>query len=299
MKTLIVLGDITMDTIVQLDGHSASELHSLSSAQDITFVGHPYQRVAGTAVLFARALSDSQMRPVILGAVGDDIAGRTALASLGGRNVDTALIYLDPELPTCSPTVVYFSQSRFMVRPEFHAGKNLSAKRIEALLTDELASTTEVCFISGYAIAKQDAPVAEAARRLALWARDHGLKVIVDLIPHDFVDAVGTVQHVEEFLDGMPDVLIAERKTVAGLMRAAGELGVDADLEGGRAAAWLRQQGSAYAIVQYQLGQNRYAQDIRGPRLEQYDEISFARAELLGLGDRLAVRALRSVGLVD
>ena len=297
MKTLVLLGDITMDTVVSLQDHPESELDSSSLGHDLTFVGHPVQRVAGTAVLFARALVGTSPHPVLLGAVGDDIAGQIALAVLAEAGVDVSHIHVDPELPTCNPSVVYFARSRFMVRPERHAGKSLKVEMVRGRLTDDLAETTKLCFISGYAIANRDAPVTGTAGYLAAWARDHGIKVILDLVPHNFVDAVGAMPDVERILGALPDVVIAEQRTVAGLLRAQG--GDVSDLDGKGAASWLRAQAIDCAIVQYQVDAERYAQDISCGVGDCHDEVRFERDDLLGLGDILAVRALRWAGLLD
>jgi hypothetical protein len=122
--------------------------------------------------------------------------------------------------------------------------------------------------------------------------------VVLDLVPHEFAESVGTVREVEDVL-GPIDVLVAELRTARGL-------GFDASFSGESleevmaTVANALATGRDMAVVQHRLSPTQYGQVFsRGHMVSACHETIGDNVELLGLGDIMLVKALERSGFLQ
>lgn len=294
---VLIVGDLTVDLLTH-----ATDAFPLSHrvGSDVTFVAPTTTTIGGTATLFARAVaSETNCRPIILSAVGRDTFGQQIIDRLEHSEMSVAGIQEVLDIGTGCPSTAYFTDgTRLMVRPADFASRHLSPEWTEHLLTTLEATRCALVFISGYAIVNGDSPSCQSAAAVSGWAAANSVPCVLDLVPHDFINHVGSLGTIKERLHTDVSGFIAEHKTVRNL--GLGTLAPDfAEPSGLVDAATALGRVAPIAIVQQQLTPSLYGQayQIRDRRFPT-ESHAFRPTERSGLGDLLAVRALVRSGLL-
>jgi sugar/nucleoside kinase (ribokinase family) len=282
----VVLGDLTLD-VTWTSGEPWPASKKLGA--DVTIVATPEYHIGGTGFLFAKAVGDmTSLEPVIVSAVGDDPIGEAVRQELRGGGYRIDGIQTAEAHPTCLVTSSYLVDgTRLMVRPSTHAGKHIGAEQLSALLgsIDDCA----LVFISGYMLAGPGASTRAALRLMSAWAFSRAIPVVVDLVPHEFMESVGPISVVEQMLGNPVTVYIAELRTIQGLGLVAEEDQTLPLPDRLGAAAEALARYSPVAIAQCQVGRTTYGQScVARGRPAAYTEHDFDERTRLGLGDRLA-----------
>lgn len=294
----LILGDITLDIVAGVE--SADELVGLVEGHDVTFSTKVDSLLGGTAWLFARAIAaHSDLEPRILASVGHDPAGGMLVELLRQRGMTTEGISAVETARTAVDVAVFpRGGGRLMLRNADSASRRLSRKSVRGVLSTLEPRMVRLCFISGYVLARPGAPSVGAATELVRWSRANGVPVVLDLVPHEFAESVGTVREVEDVL-GPIDVLVAELRTARGL-------GFDASFSGESleevmaTVANALATGRDMAVVQHRLSPTQYGQVFsRGHMVSACHETIGDNVELLGLGDIMLVKALERSGFLQ
>jgi hypothetical protein len=195
--------------------------------------------------------------------------------------------------PTCVVSVAYLKDgTRLMTRPLRHAGDELDPRAVAGFVCGQPSGRFDLVFISGYSLVRRNSPTALTARWLGGWARRHRIPILLDLVPHEFAESVGSVPRAVSRLGGQATGFVAELRTVRGL----GLCDDYSDAESIRgqmaqAAASLAGYGQ-FAVVQHQNGPETYAQAIFHQGRSMFEQCRFVPGEREGLGDRMLAEAL-------
>ncbi len=260
---VVCVGDLMVDVVALLPTPLAPGSDTPAA---VAFHG------GGAAANVAAWLVAAGATATFVGRVGDDVAGREAVAALEAGGVRTA-VEVDPDRPTGTCLVLVAPDGERTMVPS--AGANAAAADAGALPAE-----ADWLYVSGYALlAPGSRPFARAALDLA---RERGWSVAVDAASAAPLAAAGA----EAFLDWVgPDVLLFANEAEAMVLSAVGEPGAAA-----RALA-LR---TGHAVVK------------RGPEGAVYSDGSGARAvpaqpvdavvDTTGAGDAFAAGFLARPG---
>jgi len=164
VSRIVVLGDVMVDVVVRLSGPL---VRASDRAAVIRF--HGGGSAANTAAWLAAAGADV----ALVGRVGDDDRGRSALDELRAAGVDGRLA-IDADLPTGTCLVLIEPDGERTMAPDAGANDALD----EADLPDELLAATAHLHVAGYALLRPGSrPAARGAIGRALRA---GVSVSVD-----------------------------------------------------------------------------------------------------------------------
>jgi sugar/nucleoside kinase (ribokinase family) len=299
-KVGLVIGELCLDVHVAVPrrGDSVSPLMSgfdASMQADITV------KPGGTALLFADALiSSSDVLPLIVGVIGDDWAGELLARSLSARGFPAEGILRITDAHTdVVVTASFRGAARLMIWPRNKASTSIHASIWR--LASGLTNSYDICFawISGYVLESNDTSRAEAMKRLCSDLRERGVPVAVDLVPHDFATRVGSLTDLEQRI-GPIDVIVGEFVTLLDL--GFGQRPATADSVRSAMITCVRSAafGRIGAVVQHRISDGLYCQAIaiRGMG-ESTTDMPIPAEGPRGVGDHLAVRALKEFGLVS
>lgn len=300
---VIVVGDLSLDSVAHTPMGRTFDV--LERGGDATVLGSVRMLVGGTAYLFSQALrSITDSEPVILAGVGDDLPGRSIRAALGHEGLTTDGV-VDALAPTATYGTTYFDHGqRFMICPTDHAAQHYDAADAKRI-TDGLADDpVRLVWISGYSLIHHRDPDRRLASiaHICRWARERGVPIALDLVPHAFSERVGTIEDVVSWL-GPLDAIVVELDTAVTL---AGRPELVGSTEPAVAATTARMLGSDRhsILVQYRSSLNTYRQTIlrAGSLTEDValtEDHPIHDGQLRGIGDRLAVFGLCELGLID
>jgi sugar/nucleoside kinase (ribokinase family) len=176
-QQVIVVGDVMVDVVARL---AAPVAPGSDAPARITFHG------GGSAANTAAWLAAAGARPILVGRVGDDPAGRAAAAELRGAGVDARLV-TDRALATGTCIVLVAPGGERTMVPDAGAGDQLAPGD----LTDDLFSPGRHLHVAGYSLLRAGSRA--AARSAIARAREHRMTVSVDpssaaLLSEDFLD---------------------------------------------------------------------------------------------------------------
>jgi sugar/nucleoside kinase (ribokinase family) len=292
MPDMVVLGDINLDWVVpeQL-AFPFAEL-----TENGRIVWSPIAaRPGGSGLNFAVFARAEGFQPLLLGKVGNDLAGRYLNDWLQQSGIQSA-ISVDGSLHTGVALIVRDSADiRFLVNNRDNANLTLSLTEVEAHTAAIRGSS--VLYVSGYCVMDETATRTEAAQRAMNLASDPGSPhkpvVVFDVVPH-------RIYHLYSFarfqqITKCVDLLISEVST----MRRFLGLG-SASEKVDRAVA----EETAEALVQYyqrfilRFGpggcDSQILCDAVHDRREYQAQTGHANAaDKRGFGDVLAIRDMR------
>lgn len=164
MTRIVVLGDLMVDVLVRLSGPLAP---GSDVAASIRFHG------GGSAANTAAWLAAAGAAPALVGRVGSDDRGRSAVEELKAAGVDTRLV-VDDELPTGTCVVLVGPDGERTMAPDAGANEAPAGHDLGADLLEEGGHL----HVSGYTLLRDGSrPGARAAIARALEA---GMSVSVD-----------------------------------------------------------------------------------------------------------------------
>jgi sugar/nucleoside kinase (ribokinase family) len=293
----LIVGELCLDVWAQVgvEGQELAALPYVGIVADGTIDLMP----GGTAWLFANALTSiTEIVPLIAAAVGNDPAGNLLAAEFAEHDFCTAGLLRAADTPTDIISITNFpGMKRLLARPAEKVIRKVRAWEWDRVA--DLVTTHDVRFawVSGYIFEDHDSATLGSVRALFEHLRDRAIPIVLDLVPHDFVNRIGYLRQLE--LDVGPiDVLVGEFSTLAGLGHGQeASSGTDARpamLECARSAA----RGRAGAIIQHRVSTSHYALatvglGLGGRVVDQEIPPSGPR----GVGDLLAVKGLRLLGL--
>lgn len=289
------MGNLVVDLRAQ--GLEPRGLPPLERAVNVTQTLSSKATAGGTAWSFALALRGTEpaATPHLLGCVGDDLLGRAVIAAMEDAALPTSGIETTDAAPTGAVVIAYaLNGARLMFSPAERADRMLSVGFTTTFLEEtSVRIQPALLWISGYCIAGEASPRHAAAAAGASWARESGVPIVVDLVPHAFAAAVGDIDTVEARLGGPIDGVVAEYGTAREIL---GEP-VAADLISGmtRAARALAKDDRA-VIIQHQTGSDRYSQVLTHAGTVAVDHVAIPPTDRTGLGDVMAVAALHRLG---
>jgi hypothetical protein len=295
-NTVLVMGDITLDLAVTV-GANFPQNHAPGA--DVSFAGSPAPALGGTAMLFAKAAQQYQhVRPIPVAGLGDDKFAPLVLAEAEAASLDMVGLQIIQGTSTCVVSISHFTDgTRFMIRPNSHAGRHIDSKRLRELLSDLNQDEMALVFVSGYLLAEPTLPSVLAVQEACGWARSRNVPIVVDLVPHAFQTAVGDLDTVAKRIGCRPDGYVAELQTVR-------DLGLCEDYSDQFEARSNMIVGSAalakygeFGVVQHQDRSGRYAQAATwNEKSDPLEFFPFTASERTGLGDRLLLHALNKRG---
>jgi sugar/nucleoside kinase (ribokinase family) len=171
-------------------------------------------RSGGTALVLADAAQALGCSIAVIGKVGADTFGNIIIEDLRNRGMTTLVTTADAA-PTGTVIIVYLSNDRRILLGDRGANAYLSLDDIDAVA--EQISSSDTLFVSGYVFL--DASARAAAIRAMEIARDAGVFVAFDIVPH-------TIYRVFSFSDFVQLTVCSDAVTL-GLNTARRFLGFD------------------------------------------------------------------------
>lgn len=214
MKTfpdMIVMGDINLDWVAI--GNLPFPFTDLKANGVITW--SPIRELPGGSGLnFARFARDEGYRPMLLGKVGNDLAGRFLEESLADSGIDLR-VTRDPSLGTGKAMIVRDKHEiRFLVNNRENANHALSVEDVET--NRGIIESCRILYVSGYCIMNRHAPRASATLYAMELAHDpshpKGRLVVFDVVPHRIYEMYSFDEFRE--LTKKVDILISEVTTL-------------------------------------------------------------------------------------
>ena len=289
---VIILGNLTVDLVATANIPAADVAAQLAAGENAFLDVAMAPRVGGSAPLFARALqAGARNTPVIAGTVGDDAFGRVVFEWLRAEGFTDRAVETTSRAPTAVIAMTYFDDGpRMLMASSCTANDELDPGRVADLISAQ-GRAPALLWVSGYALRRPDSLRHAATLDLAARARDAGVPIALDLVPHDFARDVGALDAVLAAL-GRVDAVVAEARTVTALGLAP--------TDGPRTEAAIRlwEATGAFAIVQSRIVPGRYGQAVAGDGAVSEDVLEYSGTER-GIGDRLAVKALLGAGLLE
>jgi sugar/nucleoside kinase (ribokinase family) len=281
LRRLAVIGDTMMDVVVYSSGNSR-------------LGGHTTTRIGGSAVNFARAACPE----------GYDV---TIITSISGNRPTTAELY--SELPCVDWRINRVSGesriSHFTISDGLRVTTKTTGDRAAAFNTEFLKSTAiellnssqviDALLISGYVVASAPSALGEVESLFTL-AKEVGVKVILDFVPHNFFTNLVGRSEARRLL-GLVECAVVSLAAVNGMRDVASgahmanrTIGSREDLN--EARSWLRsivpsgivQGGLNGSELNYWWSHNCQGEMRLDPRTVNLGEV--------GLGDRILVRLL-------
>lgn len=296
----LIVGELCVDVhaVIPLTADSLAPLlkgSGVSTQGDISVIP------GGTAWLFADALaSSSDVLPLITATVGSDWAADLLSGSLRGRAFPSDGVISAADGTTDIVATAYFNgDTRLQVRPADKVSHRVRAwqwGRIAGLIASH---DVRFAWISGYILEDRDPSLMAAIRELLANLRKRGIAVVVDLVPHDFAARVCDLGWLERET-GPIDVVVGEFATLAdlgfGQHPAPGEDVMPGMMSCARSAA----SGRIGAVAQQRTGDDMYLEAVAGHAVEErVISMPVPANGPRGVGDILAVEALKALGLIS
>jgi sugar/nucleoside kinase (ribokinase family) len=276
-------------------------LATLVKGSDVSTRGDIAALPGGTAWQFADALaSSSDIVPLITATVGGDWAGDLLSSSLRDRGFPcegvTRAVGHHTDIVV---TADFKGRSRLMAWPGdkvSHAVRAWPWQRIADLVASH---NVRFAWISGYLFEDRDPSIIEAARELFANLRERRIAIVLDLVPHEFSSRIGDLRWLE-LETGPMDVVVGEFATLLGLgfgrHPAPGEDVKSGMINCARSAAF----GRVGAVAQQRLDGDVYSEAVVGQAAgERVISMPVPSSGPRGIGDALAVQALKALGLVS
>ncbi|HEX6351830.1 sugar kinase [Actinophytocola sp.] len=230
--SIIVVGDVALDVVAT---HSGSVVHGGDVRAKIALT------TGGAGANTAAWLASCGVETVLVGRVGDDVAGRRAFEELTTAGVRCAF-QIDPTAPTTCVVVLVDGNGQRSMLPDRGAGAKMSATDLDPALLRQASHL----HLSGYVLL--DASSRDAGHAMLAAARAAGLTTSVDpqaaaLItdPAGFVEELRGVDVLLPNLDELA-VLTGSRDpaSAAALLDAVGAVAVTTGRAG---ASWVDRNG--------------------------------------------------------
>ncbi|MEU4512227.1 carbohydrate kinase family protein [Nonomuraea wenchangensis] len=283
---VLVMGDLCLDSVVETWLPHTWERLAASGEHMVTL---PIaDRVGGTAYHFAVRAVRFGLSPTVVGAVGQDTGGDAVAAQLAAAPFE-ALIQSVGSAPTARTIAVYDAGgARYMFASPVNANDALSAEFVRTCGVESM----DLVWISGLCLRAPAAPRYAAVIAAAAMARERGIPVVLDVVPHDFHALFATFAEVSEVLGGLDGVVTEahtarrmlgwEHRAERPLTQALSET-AEALLEVTPLAVVRMRNGSTYHQVALTRSKHRTSYAYPVP----------TGSALLGYGDTLAAEALR------
>lgn len=295
IQTVLVLGDLHLDVRVTdvAEGTFPTALNC-PVGDDFAIESSMSIKAGGSSLSFARALAaETQWTPLVLGSTGSDSSG-DLLESAVIESAPLSRILRTADDPQSITFAMWDSEGqRFMIRPNETANASLAVQDIRQYIYDLEAAelTPRACFLSGYTLLHPAAPRFAAAKWAIDWCRDNAVGLILDLVPHDFLTSVGTLDFIEE-LTGAHVVIVGEYFTMRDLL----DLPRTAEIGHPELEEVTRQLGQVFRVplVQHRLNPTTYSQatmDDMGSPVVQLFNIN-DQDSISGQGDLMLARHL-------
>lgn len=295
MPTVIALGDLVLCLRTNVPVESFA---CLPANEDIVFDTSIDISAGGTAISFCEVIrAYPGIEAIAVGCSGRDREGAVLRHEILERGFATDGLQ-DTDLGPTSVILTAYSRdrSRMMLQPAEHANHFLTAAPVMRLLAR--LSDVRLVWLSGYALVRRDVPRFNAIQEVCAWARDAGVPIVVDLVPHAFVDAVGDL----EFLE----MLIGKYQGVIATTKTATELGYgsplnsenvfdEACLERLTIALSVR---TGFASVEHRVNGYYHQAIAMSGRLIKRLVFSTKETMIADFGDRIAIDALMAAGLL-
>ncbi len=287
---IVVLGDINLDWAVR--GHLPFRFPDLKENGVLTWA--PIEEVpGGSGLLVASVARDAGCEVLLLGAVGQDLAGRLLREWLERRGIPSA-IRIDPALPTGRAFIARDAADvRLLVNQDGNANAALDAAHVDGE-AGRIAGC-RVLYISGYCVKDRQAPRFTAtlhAMAAAARNREQRPLVVFDVVPHRIYE----IYSWREFrgITEPVDLLISE---VATVRRFLG-LGSRAEtIDTAMALETLERLKPLYRGAILRFGPSGCDREVIWNRATDAvvcrDTHHDAAADKRGFGDRLTIDALR------
>jgi sugar/nucleoside kinase (ribokinase family) len=215
MKTaldIVVMGDINLDWSV--DGLLPLAFADLQTNGVILWASIQ-ELPGGSGLNFARFALEAGYKTLLLGRVGNDIAGRHVKEWLVGRGIGAGVTQ-DATIGTGRAMIARDKNDvRFLVNNQENANHALSISDVEAHSED--IRSCRVLYISGYCLMRPDSSRTQAALRAMEIAKELGRMptscVVFDVVPHQIYKIYTSF---DEFrlLTKQVDILISEVATM-------------------------------------------------------------------------------------
>lgn len=230
--SILVVGDVALDVVAT---HAGSIVHGGDVRASVALT------TGGAGANTAAWLAHCGSEPVLVGRVGDDVAGRRAFEELTTAGVRCAF-QIDATASTCCVVVLVDGNGQRSMLPDRGAGKNLVPADLDPAL---LADATHL-HLSGYVLL--DASSRDAGVAMLAAARDAGLTTSVDpqaaaLItdPELFLAEVRGVDVLLPNLDELAALTGShDPASAAGLLDTVGAVAVTTGPSG---ASWIDRDG--------------------------------------------------------
>ena len=232
--TVIVVGDSAMDVVAR---HHGPIVHGGDARADIALA------VGGAGANTAAWLASCGIDTVLVGRVGDDMAGRQGRAELGTAGVRCAFT-VDPEAPTCCVVVLVDDDGQRSMLADRGANARLRGSDLTSVLLED----AQHLHLSGYVLLDPKSRTA-GIEMLAL-ARGAGLTTSVDpqaaaLItaqgPRTFLDVVAGVDLLLPNADELTALTgSADPSSATTLLDVVGAVAVTTGPDG---ASWIDRTG--------------------------------------------------------
>jgi sugar/nucleoside kinase (ribokinase family) len=230
--SIIVVGDAALDVLARYDGPVVSGGDQRADVRTV---------LGGAGANMAAWLAWAGARPVLVGRVGDDPAGREIVAGLTATGVTCALT-VDPVAATCCVVVLVDAHGQRTMLSDRGAGRGLLATDLPA---EHLRAAAHL-HLSGYVLLDERSRAAGVAMLAA--ARAAGLTTSVD------PQAIGPLTDPAGFLDLVAgvDVLLPNTDELTALtgspdpesaIRLLDTVGAVAVTRGAAGASWVDRAG--------------------------------------------------------
>lgn len=193
MPIAVLLGDINVDLLLAIPAYPPEGGEAIANSQ--------VQQLGGSATNTAIGLARMGMAARMIGRVGSDAVGDTALADMAGAGVDTNWISRDPAEPTQTNIVVVSASGERTMFAYRGANARLAPGQIEP----DVLEGAGMVHLSGYSLLQS--PQRDAAFKLASLAYTAGIPVSLD-IPAGV--AAEIAQQVRRFAPMLDTVLLGE-----------------------------------------------------------------------------------------
>jgi sugar/nucleoside kinase (ribokinase family) len=289
MTSVLVLGDLCIDTIVA-DRLPVSWREAADSGE-VVFRVPLREQVGGSAYHFARQAAATGFRPIIVGAVGTDLAGDKVISALADEAIPHWVQRRDVT-PTAHSIMSYDAHgARMMITSQVSANDGLSAEFVQASLP-ELPPLAAV-WLPGHCLRDRAAPRWAAVARALAHARHVGALVLLDLVPHDFERLFPGIEDITSAI-GAVDGISADLATLRRWLHADGpRLALNQEALAVTVAEAL--DVVPFVMARYHDGTTYWQLAATRAGMRSAEAMALPPSEkLAGYGDHLASLALRA-----
>jgi sugar/nucleoside kinase (ribokinase family) len=284
---ILVIGDLCVDlyAVGRLDGRFSQP----GEHGDLTFSAALREQAGGTAYHFAVAAADNHLRPIVLGCVGDDPAGRMLRTALTAAGIEQ-ITFLSADWPTARVVLAYDEAGcRMMLAERDSANQHLPD--VAGSLA-ELPARMDLVWVSGVSVCDRSTSTFFAVRQILDAARTRGARIMLDLVPHEFYRHVASLDDLVSELGGL-DGLVSEHASARRLLATGSpaECG-DQDEMRQTAIALLESVPLAILTDHQNEGFSVYAESRRHGPMYHRDYPLHGDDQMAGLGDRLVCEVM-------